>query len=161
MFEYLLYLFIPALIVIESTAAFLLVMSCVIGIRIYWYIKNEAKFRRKNSLKERIFTTLNLLIWLTHHSAYLIFFVFEKVLQYNESFSLEDKNTISNITKYCRFVSLFTVLAGGLCQIISFFFTILINVIKLIKYICKKIRNPEKLGQAVEKKEERRQKEKK
>ena len=138
MFEYLLYLFIPALIGIGSAAAFLLVMSCVIGIRIYWYTKNGAKFRRKNSLKERIFTTLNLLIWLTHHSAYLIFFVFEKVLQYNENFNSEGKNTIFIIIKYCGFVSLFTVLAGGLCEIVSFLLTILGNLLKLIKFIWKK-----------------------
>lgn len=117
---------IPALVVLKSELGFLIPISLLVIFIIYFYFSSFLNLY----IYDRIFHGLEMFLFLTHHSCFVFMFVCQNISYLN--------NYLINILKYTGFVVIFTVICGGILELIDFVVEVILMILFAI-YKCLKI----------------------
>lgn len=134
--NYLSFLLLPSVVVFNSTEAFLFTNSFILVLRAYWLIKYFSKLEQTRL--DKVMVSISLLVWIVYHTNFMIFWILQKILVHDPGMKIQ-----SQIVG-CGFVTIFTVIIGGVVEVFKVVISLALtvkNLIMKIKRHCRKKRS--------------------
>lgn len=118
--------FIPVLIALGNKIAFFTIISPII---IFRFIHNSFKLKLKsNRTYKNILKLISTFCLTIYHMSFFAFYAIEIMMERNINYSEENLISIG-------FLSLFSILVGGIVEIFQFIIDFFVSIIKIIKNI--------------------------
>lgn len=131
-------LIVPSLILFNNPLAFLSTITFFFVYRSFWYFKN---LRRINEpLNEKIFASLMILIWIVLQISYSALWILQQINQNEDSDKINPQNKYFCI-KIIGFVIIFTVLVGGVIEIVRFVIELIHTGLSIFRILARRMKN--------------------